>query len=157
MKDYFFEQKKIIQWNAEIETILKDIATALNHCSINSEKKVCSIIEQAREKQLCDKNRELLIFDISAECEKIELENNSTKRIFLNRTVDEVIDVYENVVFYLRRLEFGFPIEECQPLVSYIINEKLSIYYIYTVIGKSYYLQNKEFIANRFKQLMELI
>lgn len=86
-----------------------------------------------------------------------ELHQEINNHIFLDRNISQLIQTYIQLCFYLRRLEFDFPIELQKELISFIANEKLSFVCIIGTIKQSIYIYSKDLVLNQFRFLMQTI
>lgn len=107
--------------------------------------------EEAR--TLLGTNQSLYIIGILNEVHKIEKQNNINKTILYGRSMDEVVNVYKNLVLLLRRLEFNLEKELQLELLDYIKALNISVIGVWVVVQKTEYLYAKDVIIERFKNL----
>ncbi len=74
--------------------------------------------------------------------------------IFLNRNLQDVQDLYTQLTFLLRRLEFNFPLDLQKEIVPFILNKNLSMVCVLGVIQQAPYSFNNELTLNSFRNLL---
>jgi len=109
-------------------------------------RKCCEIIEDKRLDYLFNVSRKLMVLRILANIESNQLNKNNEITVFSNRNLEKLENVYQEMVFRLRRVEFGMDIDIKQDILQFLIQEQLSLDFLLGVLAGTVYLYSKNFI-----------
>lgn len=121
-----------------------------NECYIE----VTDLLDQEESRELAGKDAELFVLEIMNNIQKQEQKLGKTG-IFCDRKVHEVVDIYEQIVLFLRRIEFDFPEEYQNELLCYMVQQKLSWICVVGVAQGNPYILDKEKVINKFLKMMK--
>ena len=109
-----------------------------------SYKKVLEIIFD-KETEVCFQvSRPLNVLRVLSEVVKVELEKGCERSIFCGRDLYALEELYQEMVFRLRRVEFGKPINIKEDILQFIVENGLSLEYLIAVVQGTHYLYDKD-------------
>lgn len=141
--------------NKEILEVKKQIEECLQRQNEEAYMKICEMLNSDYCSKLLGQDRELFVLANMANIQQQEMIQEEKHCVFDNRDIKQIVDLYQNLVFYLRRLEFDLPIEFQKEMVSYMSEQRLSAICIWGVIQMAPYIYNKEKTLNNFMNLLE--
>ena len=108
------EKKEYKKIHDMVEKEKKDIDRLLEK---NKCKEACQLLDRQEMMILSGKDPDLFVLQIMKNIQKKE--NDMGKNgVFYNRNVRELVDIYDQLIIFLRRIEFGLP-EEYQNELLY--------------------------------------
>mgnify|MGYP000424982120 CR=1 FL=1 len=123
-----------------------------NKCYIE----VSNLLDQEESRDLAGKDAELFALQIINNIHKQE-QKLGRQGIFCDRKVCELVDIYEQIVLFLRRIEFDFPEEYQNELLGYMVQQKLSWICVVGVAQGNPYILDKEKVINKFLKMMKIM
>lgn len=148
-------KEEMIESKEKANAVKERIVSLLETGTEESYKDLCTFMGNQEIINLSAKDRDLYILEIMSNIQRQEMEMNTENSIFMGRNIQELTDLYQRTVFYLRRLEFDFPKELQQEIVPYIMEQRLSMVCILGIIQGSKYIYAKEKTLNSFMTLLE--
>ena len=145
----FEEIKKINKQAINVEESLNRILAQSSGCY-----HAVDILLNPDVKELALKNQRIFILVILAHVVKREIQEHETKVLFEGRSVDELIILYQKMILYLRRIEFGFPDEYLPEIAEYIISERISATAVFGIIDGSEIIIRKEKIRTEIIKII---
>lgn len=84
-------------------------------------------------------------------------ENDMGKNgVFYNRNVRELVDIYDQLIIFLRRIEFGLPEEYQNELLYYMKEKQISWVCVVGVISGAPYILEKEKVTDLFLKMLDI-
>ncbi len=151
------DREQFLQTKVEIEIIKKKISLYLDKQDRESFEKICALMEEKQSIEFAAEDRELYVLQIMTNVQRQEMIEGEHRCLFEGRDLKQVIELYQRLVFYLRRLEFGLSIEEQKELIDYMLREQLSAVCILGVIHAAKYIYAKEKTLQAFMTLLEMM
>lgn len=142
--EYYQIQCKAMVIKKQIDQLIE------NKCYIE----VSNLLDQEESRDLAGKDAELFVLEIMNNIQKQEQELGESG-IFSERKVHELVDIYEQIVFFLRRIEFDFPEEYQNELLGYMVQQKLSWICVVGVAQGNPYILDKEKVINKILKMMK--
>lgn len=141
----------------EIAEVKNQIAECLQKQNKDAFMQVCDLLDTERCGRLIGKDRELYVLGMMANIARQEMTQGEEQCVFDNRDIKQVVDLYQNLVFYLRRLEFELSPELQKELVPYMNEKHLSAICIWGVIQMAPYIYSKEKTLKNFMNILGAI
>lgn len=141
--------------NKEVLEVKKQIECYLQRQTKEAYMKICEILNSDYCGKLLGQDRELFVLANMANIQQQEMIRGEKNCVFDKRGIKQIFDLYQDLVFYLRRLEFDLPIELQKEIVLYMSEQHLSAICIWGVIQMAPYIYNKEKTLNNFMNLLE--
>lgn len=76
--------------------------------------------------------------------------------VFYNRNVRELVDIYDQLIIFLRRIEFGLPEEYQNELLYYMKEKQISWVCVVGVISGAPYILEKEKVTDLFLKMLDI-
>ena len=150
-REQFFETK------AEIAELKKTIEQLLEKQDFNSFREICELMEDKKSIALAAEDKELYILQIMTNIQRQEMAGEEARCLFEGRNIKQLVNLYQEVVFCLRRLEFDLPLEEQKELIDYMLKEQLSAVCIFGIVQAARYIYAKEKTLNSFMNLLAMM
>lgn len=141
----------------EIVVVKNQITEYLQKQSEEEFMQICDLLDTEQCGRLIGKDKELYVMGMMANIQRQEMTQGETHCVFDNRNIKQIVDLYQNLVFYLRRLEFDMPLELQKELVMYMGKQQVSAICIWGVIQMAPYIYSKEKTLRNFMNLLEAI
>jgi len=141
--------------NKEIAEVKNLIAECLQKQSKEAFIQICDLLDTEQCGRLIGKDKELYVLGIMANIQRQEMAQGEASCVFDNRDIRQIVDLYQKLVFYLRRLEFDLPLELQKEIVLYMSEQHLSAICIWGVIQMAPYIYSKEKTLKNFLNLLE--
>lgn len=143
--------------NIEIVEIKNQISEYLQKQNKDTFLQVCDLLDTEQCGRLIGKDKELYVLGIMSNIARQEITQGEKLCVFNGRNIKQIVDLYQNLVFYLRRLEFDLPLELQREFVSYMGKQQLSAICIWGVIQMAPYIYCKEKTLTNFMNILEAI
>lgn len=144
------EKKEYQEIHDMAEKVKKDIDRLLEQ---NKCEEVCQLLDQQEMLKLSGKDPDLFALQIMENVQKKE-NAMGKKGVFYNRNVRELVDIYEKLIIFLRRIEFGLPKEYQNELLHYMTEQQISWICVVGVISGAPYILCKEKVAKTFLKML---
>lgn len=152
-----WEKDKFEQVNSDIASIKAEIESLLEKQDEESFRQVCEMVETDEYSRFSGLDRELFILERMGTIQRQEMAQGEEETVFKNRNIAQIGELYQVLIFYLRRLEFDLSLEEQRGLVEYMQEEHLSAICVWGVIQMAQYIYNKEKTLTNFLDLVEMM
>lgn len=143
--------------NIEILEIKNQISEYLQKSNKEAFLQICDLMDTEQCGKLIGKDKELYVLGMMSNIARQEITQGENICVFNGRNIKQIVDLYQNLVFYLRRLEFDLPLELQKEFVSYMGEQQLSAICIWGVIQMAPYIYSKEKTLKNFMNLLEAI
>lgn len=143
--------------NIEIVEIKNQISEYLQKQNKDTFLQVCDLLDTEQCGRLIGKDKELYVLGIMSNIARQEITQGEKLCVFNGRNIKQIVDLYQNLVFYLRRLEFDLPLELQREFVSYMGKQQLSAICIWGVIQMAPYIYSKEKTLKNFMNILGAI
>lgn len=149
-REQFLETKK------EVEAFKQTIEQLLKKQDYNSFREICELMEDKKSVALAAEDKELYILQLMTNIQRQEMTGEETRYLFEGRNIRQLVNLYQEIVFYLRRLEFDLPLEEQKELIDYMLKEQLSAVCIFGIVQAARYIYAKEKTLHAFMNLLAM-
>lgn len=150
------DREEYLRIDKECEMVKAQIQKLVHKQTLEGFEALCSLLKDENIDALCEKDRDLFVLKRMSMILEQELLNGEERLLFENRSIDDVIEVYETVVLYLRRIEFDLPVELQICLLEYIQEQQLSMICILGIIQAAPYIYRKQKVWQAFCELVEV-
>ena len=144
--------QELLETNTEAETLERKINM------LAAEETGCfeavDLLLDSKVRDIASKNQRIFILLIMANIAKMEISQNESNVLFKNRTADELIRLYQNMVLLLRRIEFDFPGEFLTEIVDYMLSEKISATAVFGIINGARIILQKDKVRNGIMKVL---
>lgn len=146
------EKKEYKKIHDMVEKEKKDIDRLLEK---NKCKEACQLLDRQEMMILSGKDPDLFVLQIMKNIQKKE--NDMGKNgVFYNRNVRELVDIYDQLIIFLRRIEFGLPEEYQNELLYYMKEKQISRVCVVGVISGAPYILEKEKVTDLFLKMLDI-
>lgn len=146
------EKKEYQKIHDMVEKEKKDIDRLLEK---NKCKEVCQLLDRQEMMILSGKDPDLFVLQIMKNIQKKE--NDMGKNgVFYNRNICELVDIYDQLIIFLRRIEFGLPEEYQNELLYYMKEKQISWVCVVGVISGAPYILEKEKVTALFLKMLDM-
>lgn len=119
----------------------------------NNAFELCKFLDKQRIMELAAKDADLFIMEIMKQAQKQE-QLLGMLGVFTNRSLQEIVEVYEQLVLLLRRIEFDLPQEYQEELFIYIKQQRLSWVSVFEVIKDAPYILDKCKVIEKVQNML---
>lgn len=136
----------------DILFVKQQMEELLNQNTESAHQALVQVVQMPYVRMLTDGDNELKIMELLARIYKTESEQG-IKQTILNTgsSMNDVVDVYYKLLFFLERIWFDTEEEYQRELVSYADRQKISPYAIYMILEDSRISEKKEVWAKVMK------
>jgi len=131
---------------AEMENRIEDL---LEKSDNESYMKVCEIITDPSISDYIKCSKKLSNLCILSVCERKQIEKGMKTTLFSGRTLEDLEVLYQEIVFRLRRIEFGKEIDIKRDILGFLQGNNLSLDVLVSVLYGTAYLYDKDGIWNK--------
>lgn len=116
--------------------------------------KVCQMLDENRVFKLSLINRNLHILEIMKNIQRQEC-TSQVREVFAGRNVAQICELYQNLVRFLRRIEFDLPKTYQREILEYLDKEEISWVCVLGVVYGNPYILDEKGTVDRFYQLLQ--
>ena len=116
--------------------------------------KLNMLLKEPENSQYAGNDYRIYTIRILSEINDFETKKGIKKGILCDRTADEAIAIYREMVLLLRRLEFNLPEEYQYEIIPYVLNKNISAEAIWGIIQANMHLRAKDVIIQRLQNIM---
>ncbi|MCR4617403.1 MAG: hypothetical protein K5669_04345 [Lachnospiraceae bacterium] len=140
----FYLEDEIKELNSEAKELELKIDGLLTEGTKESYETVLKYMFDSNNDSLFRVSRSLNVLRLLSEAEKKQLDKGLDVTIFTGRDLRGLEELYQELVFRLRRVEFDKPISVKDDILQFLVDNHLSLDILVVVIQGTIYLYNKD-------------
>lgn len=114
----------------------------------------CDLLDREDTFEITKQNQRIYILTIISIILRAEVENKIDNNICRRRSVDQIIEIYKEMIILLRRIEFDFPMELRVDILNVMESENISRLAAVGIINGSNILVQKRKLLQGFVDLL---
>lgn len=152
-KDNKLEELEKLEYQNTLLEIKKAKLIINQYLQGNNAFELCKFLDKQRIMELAAKDSDLFIMEIMKQAQKQE-QLLGMLGVFTNRSLQEIVEVYEQLELLLRRIEFDLPQEYQEELFIYIKQQRLSWVSVFEVIKDAPYILDKRKVTEKVQNML---
>lgn len=152
-KDNKLEELEELEYQNTLLEIKKAKLIINQYLQGNNAFELCKFLDKQRIMELAAKDSDLFIMEIMKQAQKQE-QLLGMLGVFTNRSLQEIVEVYEQLELLLRRIEFDLPQEYQEELFIYIKQQRLSWVSVFEVIKDAPYILDKRKVTEKVQNML---
>ena len=148
-KDDVFQTEDVFRLQAGALKLEEEIEGLLNEGTVTAYDRIAEICFDESNQKYVKRSRKLMTARIFSEAENSNRKHNTGRTAFVTDNFEDLESIYQELVFRLRRIEFGKDINIENDIWGFLKQMGLNVEFLVAVLGATKYLYQKDKIIDR--------